>query len=64
MDRGTWWTTVHGVTKSQEVLINHDNKAPIHPPIHPTKPPQPHASGGWVPGHSNEHGGLGAGTQR
>ena len=38
MDRGAWWAIVHGVTKSQEVLINRDNKThpSIHPFIHPS----------------------------
>ena len=47
MDRGAWWATVHGVTKSQEVLINHDNKT--HSSIQAPSAPHP--------------GGLGAGTQ-
>ena len=37
MDRGTWWATVHGVTKSQTQLSDYIYVNP-HLPIHPTPP--------------------------
>ena len=30
MDRGAWWTTVHGVTKSQPELSDYTNTESVH----------------------------------
>ena len=34
MDRGPWWATVHGVTKSQTRLKRHSTLARTHPDVH------------------------------